>query len=152
MLRAAVAMFGEQSSPTFLARSWLRFFKLPAERHDVFWRALIVASALHDLGKANCDFQDAVRRPMKQAIRHEHLTALLLGAEPLLGWLRTGLSSAEVLAVLSAVASHHCKVGPGVEHGDRRLGYNRTGASSISLLLESAEVRATLQMAAAIVG
>jgi CRISPR-associated endonuclease/helicase Cas3 len=75
----------------------LRFFKVPEHAHGDFWPALLVASILHDLGKANSDFQQAVRHSRyKQPVRHEHLTALLLGSEPLLGWLaRVGIVAAK---------------------------------------------------------
>jgi CRISPR-associated endonuclease/helicase Cas3 len=128
VMRATRVMFGERDRPSPLAGAWLRFFKVPQQRCHEFWRALMVASILHDLGKANSEFQAAVRNPTKmQAIRHEHVTALLLGTGPLADWLDKCLRPVERLAVLSAVASHHCKVGPGSEHGDRELGYNRTG-------------------------
>ncbi len=151
--RATLVMFGERERPSLLARSWLRFFKVPERCLDEFWRALMVAAFLHDLGKANGDFQNAVRNAMNpQSIRHEHVTALLLGSQPLCGWLSSSLTPPELLAVLSAVVSHHCKVGPGTEHGDRRLGFNRVGAHSLRLLTGAPEVKATLEMAADILG
>lgn len=153
VMRAARVMFGKRDRPSPLARAWLRFFKVPQQRNDEFWRALMVASILHDLGKASSEFQAAVRSHTKmQAIRHEHVTALLLGTGPLAGWLDKCLQPVEVLAVLSAVASHHCKVGPGNEHGDRKLGSNRTGTPSFDLYLGAPEIRRTLDMAAEVVG
>ena len=153
VMRATRVMFGEHDRPSPLAGAWLRFFKVPQQRCQEFWRALMVASILHDLGKANSEFQAAVRNPTKmQAIRHEHVTALLLGTGPLANWLDKCLRPVERLAVLSAVASHHCKVGPGSEHGDRELGYNRTGTPSFDLYLGAPELQSTLEMAAEVVG
>jgi CRISPR-associated endonuclease/helicase Cas3 len=87
--------------------SWCRFFRL----HDAsaFLRDLRVACLFHDLGKANADFQAAIeQRGYDQAIRHEHLSGLVLCLEPVKEWLR--VSGCDYDAVIAAVLSHHTKV------------------------------------------
>ncbi len=111
VLRAVCVMFGEPPRPTRLAREWLRFFRLDADDFGAFFHNLWVAGAAHDIGKANDGFQRAVRHCGEQAIRHEHLSALLLWQEPVQAWLRAHREEridAEI--VIAAVVSHHLKV------------------------------------------
>jgi CRISPR-associated endonuclease/helicase Cas3 len=110
-------LFGEVDAPTRLTRCWLRFFGLSEGDAIRFWRNGWIASALHDLGKANDAFQSAVRRnasqPFRQPFRHEHLSALLL-AEPLMcNWLdQQRATGVDLEIIISAVVSHHLKVSP----------------------------------------
>ena len=105
VLSAADALFG-LDEPTSLARSWLRFFRVPQNWAE-FRRDLTAACALHDWGKANDSFQQAVRNGKDQAIRHEHLSALLLGLPCVETWLRE--ASIDYPLVLSCVLTHHLK-------------------------------------------
>ena len=54
---AAMAIFRPGGRPL---ASWLRFFRLDAEAGPRFLLHLRIAALLHDIGKANSDFQDAV--------------------------------------------------------------------------------------------
>ncbi|MGE3596054.1 MAG: CRISPR-associated helicase Cas3' [Dehalococcoidia bacterium] len=160
VLEAVVTMFGTAEEPTRLARAWLRTFRLPEEMHVRFFRTLWVAAALHDLGKANQGFQNAVRRGSSQTIRHEHLSALLLGQEPLWGWLqRMTVAGVDAEVVLSAVVSHHLKVHDGSVKRELRdalftLGACRSTAEDASeyVLLDHPDVTVTLLRAAAAAG
>jgi len=111
VMQAFKAMFGSREEPTHLARCWLRFFKLPLECFDSFWLHVLVACALHDLGKANEDFQQLVRHTLSgaQLIRHEHLSGLLLCLPQAQSWLKE-IKGLDLWVVFSAVVGHHLKV------------------------------------------
>ncbi|MFH0825634.1 MAG: CRISPR-associated helicase Cas3' [Pseudomonadota bacterium] len=102
-------MFGTRDGPTRLGLMWLIFFGLPEERFVAFHAGGTAAVGLHDVGKANLGFQDAVMgKKNVQAIRHEHLSALLLDGHAYRDWLETihpGLAD----IVISAIISHHLK-------------------------------------------
>lgn len=93
-------------------RSWLRFFKLGAHDHGRFLLHLRVAALLHDLGKANADFQAAVQAAgfKTQALRHEHLSALLVADPGVRAWLAHN-PTLDTDVVLGAVLGHHLKAG-----------------------------------------
>ncbi len=118
VLCAADALFGREGSPTRLALSWLRFFGIPDSEFVRFLRHLRVSAAAHDWGKANDGFQDAVTNGGQQVLRHEHLSGLMLvelmDNRDVLHWLRN--SGIDEVALLSAVISHHLKVGRKGEH------------------------------------
>lgn len=101
------------------AAAFLRFFKLPADTHDAFLLNLRVAARLHDIGKANSGFQDAMRGQVFQAqpYRHEHLSALLLAEPRIRRWLASA-PSLDIDIVTAAVLSHHLKADatPGRPH------------------------------------
>lgn len=109
VLAAVDALFGLQGRPTRLARSWLRFFGLPEQEFDRFRRHLRVAAAAHDWGKANDGFAAMLAGPGEQAIRHEHLSGLLLADEAVSGRLST--AGIDPKLVLAAVVGHHVKAG-----------------------------------------
>jgi CRISPR-associated endonuclease/helicase Cas3 len=105
---AAEALFGTSHNRTRLGGCWLRFFRLPVESWPVFHATLLAACGLHDWGKANDGFQAAIHGCGHQAIRHEHLSALLAAQAPVWSWLASNpLIDREV--VLSAVLTHHLK-------------------------------------------
>lgn len=87
--------------------AWLRFFRLTDEA--AFLRDLRISCLFHDLGKANADFQAAVvGRRERQAIRHEHLSGLVLCLPAVRAWLVGG--GCDYDAVVAAVLFHHAKV------------------------------------------
>lgn len=118
VLRAVYALFGQERSPTRLAKSWLRFFGLSEEDFSRILRHLRVGAAAHDWGKANDGFQDAVNHGGEQVIRHEHLSGLLLAEliadQKILNWFRVAGVNEGIL--LAAVISHHLKVGTKGKH------------------------------------
>ena len=113
VMKAVAALFGSEEVPTRLGRSWLRFFGLAEAEFSRFIRHLLVAAALHDWGKANRAFQDAVTDQGEQVIRHEHLSGLLLtdliADRAVLAWLNA--AGIDEVILLAAVISHHVKVG-----------------------------------------
>ena len=118
VVTAVRAMFGIKDEPTRLGQRWLTFFGVAVEKWPRFYVNLLAAAALHDVGKANDGFQEEVRGNRNcQAIRHEHLSALLIAAPPMTRWLEQ-VSFVDVPLVVSAVMTHHlkarCSVG---EHG-----------------------------------
>ena len=86
-------------------------FGLTSGQLPEFVTNLQLAALFHDLGKANDEFQATLRHRGQQAIRHEHLSALLLYLQPIRDWLcRDGTAGIDFETILSAVVSHHLKV------------------------------------------
>jgi len=87
VLDAAELLFGEHSQTgsilTDLGRSFLRFFKVDEKDKETFLATLRVAVILHDIGKSNQSFFDAIEAALykgfkAQHFRHEHLSAFVL--------------------------------------------------------------------------
>lgn len=108
---AAIALFKEDSR--FL-NNWLRFFKLEEEQKGKFLLNLRVACLLHDIGKANADFQKALtgQGSFQQGIRHEHLSAFILHLPAIRKWLQ-GNVNVEIRMVTSVILCHHLKATDG---------------------------------------
>lgn len=106
VVTAFESLFGEAGVATRLGVCWQRFFKL--NNYQSFWDATLAASLFHDLGKANDGFQNAVLRGGEQLIRHEHLSALLLGTDEVHKWVLTR-PDIDWEVVLAAVLTHHLK-------------------------------------------
>jgi CRISPR-associated endonuclease/helicase Cas3 len=135
VLSAADALFGGSERPTRLARSWLRFFALAADRFPGFEHHLRVTVACHDLGKANDGTQAAMRDEGKQVVYHEHVSGLLIAHPAILDFLRNHGLDATI--ILSAVLSHHLRCGL------RSLGEWRLGSrSNFSILSDHPDFRA----------
>ncbi|MFN2493680.1 MAG: CRISPR-associated endonuclease Cas3'', partial [Pyrinomonadaceae bacterium] len=92
-------------------QNWCRFFRLTTEEtQKQFLLNLYIAALLHDIGKANADFYKAVTTSgfFQQAVRHEHLSALILHLPDVRRWLtENDLIDADVIT--AAVLSHHLK-------------------------------------------
>jgi CRISPR-associated endonuclease/helicase Cas3 len=108
VMDAAEAMFGTASQRTRLGECWQRFFKIADVPWPTFHANLLVACGLHDWGKANRGFQDAMSSDGRQAIRHEHLSALLIADPSCWKWLED-MPGLDREVVLSAVLTHHLK-------------------------------------------
>jgi CRISPR-associated endonuclease/helicase Cas3 len=106
VIDAAEWLFVKPGSPNRLGSEWLRFFRLDPAVFDLFARTLRAAAGFHDLGKANDGFQDAVKRTGEQAIRHEHLSTLLMFESHCWKWLKEQ-SGVDWEVALSAVFTHH---------------------------------------------
>lgn len=77
---------------------------------------LLMAAVLHDLGKANSHFQEAVRHNTPQALRHDWLSAWLVSGNPDLDrWLFRGLPDHRRNVVIAAVVGHHLKLRDGTD-------------------------------------
>jgi CRISPR-associated endonuclease/helicase Cas3 len=109
VLAAVDALFVKDGGPTRLARSWLGFFGLTEAEFDRFRRHLRIAAAAHDWGKANDGFAAMLDRTGPQAVRHEHLSGLLLANKEISNWLVE--AGVDVTIVLPAVLGHHVKAG-----------------------------------------
>lgn len=141
---AATYLFGSPARPTRFGRKWLRFFHLGPDQFPKFLTNLQLAALFHDIGKANDRFQASLYRRGEQAIRHEHLSALLLYLEPLRLWLtQHEQSGVDVEIVISAVASHHLKVSH-EEFGKRLL----EGNPSFFVFTSTPQFRECLRLAA----
>lgn len=145
---AAQYLFGSPNQPTRLGTEWLRFFGLTSGQLPEFLTNLQLAALVHDLGKANDGFQATLRHQGQQAIRHEHLSALLLYLEPIRDWLsRCVAARIDFEIVLSAVVSHHLKVND-QEFGKRLL----PGVDSFNVFTQDADFVKCLRLAEPITG
>jgi CRISPR-associated endonuclease/helicase Cas3 len=106
VVAAAAHLFGMPAAPTRLGEAWLRFFKIETSAFALFAKTLRAAAALHDLGKANEGFQDAVSRRGDQVIRHEHFSALVIFHPLCWEWVNSQ-EGVDWDVVLVAVLTHH---------------------------------------------
>jgi CRISPR-associated endonuclease/helicase Cas3 len=110
---SAVSIFKRGSR--FL-ENWLRFFKIDESLKDKFLLNLRVACLFHDIGKANEDFQKAIKEHgFQQAIRHEHLSALVLHLPEVREWLGQN-RDLDIPIITSSVLCHHLKASGKNEH------------------------------------
>ncbi len=99
-------MFGTEGNPSRLCQEWLRFFKIK-DASDEFLRTMPAICLLHDIGKANSGFQDAIKNRGSQVIRHEHLSGLLLMLPEIQQLLEQ--CRLDVYLVVTAIIGHHLK-------------------------------------------
>jgi len=145
---AAEYLFGAADKPTRLGKEWVRFFRIYPSRFRDFLLNLNLAAIFHDLGKANDGFQKAIRKEGTQAIRHEHLSALLLYSEPMRTWLSGhGSLGVDVEIVIAAVLSHHLKAND-AEFGKRL----EPGLESFRVFTRAPEFLDCLDMASEVLG
>jgi CRISPR-associated endonuclease/helicase Cas3 len=126
----------------------LRALGLDADSYRERFRCcVLLAAAVHDLGKANDHFQGMIRRAperegRQQGIRHEWVTVLML--KSLRDWLLPAVNGSEIdFAIVEwAVAGHH----PGHDHASPPKGTPANGASGpeINLHCGHGEFRETL--------
>lgn len=111
--------------------------------------AVLSAAALHDLGKANSEFQRLVRGyRLTQAYRHEVLSLLILHRQPALDdWLFSGAPPIARALALRAVAGHHLRFDPG-----KSLPAQASGQLTLRLLLDHPNAQAALQRTRAVLG
>ena len=141
------ALFGGMDEPSYLGKKWLRFFRLDTAAFPRFYANGVTACALHDLGKANDTFQDALKCNGRQFIRHEHLSAFLLDSRDFSRWLKSGNTDTDV--VISAVLGHHLKAAWGhPASGSYRGLYNPViEGESMRVLADHADYAAVLKLA-----
>ncbi|WP_224365806.1 CRISPR-associated helicase Cas3' [Hyalangium versicolor] len=130
-------------------QAWCRMFQLDARQHSAFLLHLQIAGLLHDLGKANTGFLEAVQQGAKQKgqiVRHEHLSALLLHVPQVRGWLSERLDP-DVLT--AAVLSHHFKASS--QEGNYRWCEARR-SGRVGLFFHHPEVRRVFERIAHLAG
>ena len=87
----------------------VRFFKLETSQMKCLQATSRLSALWHDIGKANDGFQNSVTKPNgKQAIRHEHLSTLLMSLDDVKQWLSTAPNVDYEIARL-VVLCHHLK-------------------------------------------
>lgn len=104
---------------------------------------LLLAAVLHDLGKANSHFQEAVLHGTPQALRHDWLSAwLLAGNADLNRWLFNELPGHWRDAVIAAVLGHHLKLKDGSD-----LTWRPGNAKPLTVLASHPDFAACLELA-----
>lgn len=138
--KASIQLFGNGSR---WGETWARFFRLPDR--EAFLINLRVAALLHDIGKANEDFQRAVRGELAgpQSVRHEHFSALLLHLPAVREWLARSVRL-DLAIVTAAVLSHHLKA----DDGGEWAWCQARGSRDIGLLLQDPQIAAILRRVA----
>jgi CRISPR-associated endonuclease/helicase Cas3 len=113
---------------------------------EVLDKAVTQGALLHDLGKANHQFQQMVRPGVQsfQALRHEWISAWLMLKFPALDqWLFIENSPVIRYAALCAALGHHLKVEDGSSIVDR----GRSGETKVTVFSAHPDFRATLRIA-----
>jgi CRISPR-associated endonuclease/helicase Cas3 len=113
VISCVTLLFGTADTPKRLGREWLRFFRMEDDAWGRFFVNVMAAAALHDIGKANDSFQKAIGHTGDQAIRHEHLSGLLISLPDFKRFLKQH-SLIDFDVVRAAVISHHLKTDPSV--------------------------------------
>jgi len=96
-----------------------RFFKLSDSQQASLMTTSLVASLLHDIGKANDGFQKMLAKSGEQIIRHEHLSALFMSVPEVKTWLEK-IPDLDFEIARLAVAGYHLKLA-GEENKDKRF-------------------------------
>ncbi|AUT04614.1 CRISPR-associated helicase/endonuclease Cas3 (plasmid) [Nostoc sp. CENA543] len=112
--KAALSVFKDR-----ILRNWCRFFKV--RDSDRFLLHLRIAALFHDIGKANTDFQIAVHRQSKQALRHEWISAFILHLPAVRQWLQSSKFDLDLEIITAAVLCHHLQASKS-EWGNDRTG------------------------------
>jgi CRISPR-associated endonuclease/helicase Cas3 len=119
---------------------------LPGDYSERVRRIVLLASAVHDLGKANDHFQGMIRRSKdrqdkQQGLRHEWATVLMLN--PLREWLLTavGVSDVDFALMEWAVAGHH----PAHDHASPPKSCPPGAGSELILHMGHSDFKAALQ-------
>lgn len=126
-------------------RNWCRFFGIAVAERERFLLNLKVAALLHDLGKANEDFYQAVTHfaAPAQTLRHEHISALILFLPEVRNWLAQN-PALDLDVITAAVLSHHLKASTAFEA--EKYGWCAPrGKMTLALYLQHGEVKAVLQ-------
>jgi CRISPR-associated endonuclease/helicase Cas3 len=86
-----------------------RFFKLTDDQMPSLAATSVLAAFCHDIGKANDGFQAMITKHRRdQAIRHEHLSTLLMSLPKVKAWLQN-IAQADYELARLIVLGHHLK-------------------------------------------
>lgn len=91
-----------------LSNDLQRFFKLTEEQMPQLIATSVLAAFCHDIGKANDGFIAMLEKKGKQAIRHEHLSALVMSCQKFREWIKPVTNVDYEIARL-VVAGYHLK-------------------------------------------
>lgn len=123
--------------------NWCRFFGIKDAKR--FLLHLMIAALFHDIGKANDEFDAAVKKKIKQqTLRHEWLSALILHLPSVRAWLASSKLDLDLEVITGAVLSHHMKA------SYKEWGKPRTVIKQVKLFLRHPEVTNILQQIAEI--
>jgi CRISPR-associated endonuclease/helicase Cas3 len=148
----ASTLFGSAQAPTRLGREWLRFFKLDDAWFAPFVTNVALAAVFHDIGKANDGFQREVRGQKGcQAIRHEHLSALLLCIPAMRQWLVDD-PIVDFEIVVSAVVSHHLKVKEGMAPPGHEFASRIRDVAGFRVFINATDFLEVLRIASDVLG
>jgi CRISPR-associated endonuclease/helicase Cas3 len=134
--KAALAIFRDR-----MLRNWCRFFKV--QDYDEFLIHIRVAALFHDIGKANEEFDALIKgKNLKQALRHEWISALILHFPTVRTWLKP--SGLDLEVVTAAVLCHHLQASPYQKGNVKPFGKSRTLIQEIQLYLEHPQIEVIL--------
>lgn len=113
VLEAFGALFGDEQNPTLFARKWLQFFKISEAGFEAFYKCAQIAVILHDIGKSNVQFQQAVTNGGGQSLRHEFIGGWFLSLDPIRSLLET-VEGADFQIIRASVMGHHLRLRSGI--------------------------------------
>lgn len=123
-------------------KNWCRFFKVKDQ--DRFLIHLRIAALLHDIGKANIEFDYCIRgKKIKQALRHEWISALILHLKSVRKWLEP--SELDLDIITAAVLCHHLQATPKKKEYVEPFGRSRTLVKEVQLYLNDPQIQETFQ-------
>lgn len=124
--------------------NWCRFFKI--EDSERFLLHLKIAALFHDIGKANEEFDAAVKKNKAQAIRHEWFSALILHLPEVRNWLGSNKElNLDLEIITGAVLSHHLRAARNKTKKYPKWGKPRTFVKQVQLFLNHPEITNILQ-------
>lgn len=125
-----------------ILKNWCRFFKVKDRQR--FLKHLRITKLFHDIGKGNEEFDLLVKgnKKVKQALRHEWISALILHIPSVRQWLEPSELDLEIIT--AAVLCHHLQASPKKKGFIEAFGKSRTLVNEVTLYLNHPQVQAIL--------
>ena len=125
-----------------ILKNWCRFFKV--KDPNKFLKHLRITKLFHDIGKGNKEFDLLVKgnKKVKQALRHEWISALILHLPSVRQWLEPSELDLEIIT--AAVLCHHLQASPKKKGFVEAFGKSRTLVDEVILYLNHPQVQAIL--------